>query len=119
MARVLVEARRALGAIDQLPLEIVGISRATVLAAAHIKARFPISYADAFAVVTARDHDGVVMTGDREFEPRATAGRSGFVDASEGAGPGLLEEKSLRGGDRSAVLTDLAEPENLYPRCKK
>jgi ribonuclease VapC len=72
--RGLVEARRTLGTIDQLPLEIVGVSRATVMAAAHIKARFPISYADAFAVVTARDHGGVVMTGDREFEPLAAAG---------------------------------------------
>jgi ribonuclease VapC len=72
--RGLVEARRTLGTIDQLPLEIVGVSRATVLAAAHIKARFSISYADAFAVVTAQDHGGVVMTGDPEFEPLAAAG---------------------------------------------
>ena len=72
--RGLVDARRTLGAIDQLPLEIVGVSRATVLAAAHLKARYPISYADAFAVVAARDHAGVVMTGDREFEPLAAAG---------------------------------------------
>lgn len=69
-----VETRRTLGAIDQLPLEIVGVSRATVLAAAHIKARFPIAYADAFAVVAARDHGGVVLTGDPEFEPLAAAG---------------------------------------------
>ncbi len=72
--RGLVEARRTLGAVDQLPLEIVGVSRATVLAAAHIKACFPISYADAFAVVTAQDHGAVVMTGDPEFEPLADAG---------------------------------------------
>ncbi len=72
--RGLVAARRALAAVDQLPLEIVGVSRATVLAAAHIKARFPISYADAFAVVTARDHGGVVMTGDPEFRPLVADG---------------------------------------------
>ena len=72
--RGLVEARRTLGAVDQLPLEIVGVSRATVLAAAHIKASFPISYADAFAVVTAHERGGVVMTGDPEFEPLAAAG---------------------------------------------
>ena len=72
--RGLVEARRVLGALDQLPLEIVGVSRATVLAAAHVKARFPIAYADAFAVVTAQDHGAVVMTGDPEFEPLADAG---------------------------------------------
>jgi predicted nucleic acid-binding protein len=72
--RGLVDARRTLGAVDQLPLEIVGVSRSTVLAAAHIKARFPIAYADAFAVVTAQDRGGVVLTGDREFEPLAVAG---------------------------------------------
>jgi predicted nucleic acid-binding protein len=72
--RGLVEARRTLGAIDQLPLEIVGVPRATVLAAAHIKARFPISYADAFAAVTAQDHGGVVLTGDREFASLVDAG---------------------------------------------
>jgi ribonuclease VapC len=72
--RGLVAARRALGAIDQLPLEIVDVSRSTVLAAAHIKARFPISYADTFAVVAAQDHGGVVMTGDPEFRPLVDAG---------------------------------------------
>jgi predicted nucleic acid-binding protein len=69
-----IEARRALGAIDQLPLEIVDVSRSTVLAAAHIKAQFPISYADAFAVVAAQHRGGAVMTGDPEFRPLAAAG---------------------------------------------
>ena len=72
--RGLVAARRTLGAVDELPLEIVPVSRTTVLSAAHIKARFPISYADAFAVVAAQDHGGVVMTGDPEFGPLADAG---------------------------------------------
>lgn len=72
--RGLVEAQRTLGAIDQLPLEIVAVSRTTVLAAAHIKARFPISYADAFAVATAQEHGAVVVTGDPEFEPLTDAG---------------------------------------------
>jgi ribonuclease VapC len=68
------DTRRVLGAIDQLPLEIVDVSRPTVLAAAHIKARFPIAYADAFAVVAALEHGGVVLTGDPEFRPLARAG---------------------------------------------
>jgi predicted nucleic acid-binding protein len=67
----LVEARRVLAAIDQLPVQIVPVSRYTVLAVAHIKARYPISYADAFAVVTAQDHKGVLITGDPEFESLA------------------------------------------------
>ena len=41
--------------------------RAEVLAAAHIKACCPISYADAFAVVTAQDYHCVLLTGDPEF----------------------------------------------------
>jgi len=59
--------QRALAAIDQLPLQIVPVSRAAVLAAAHVKARYPISYADALAVVTAQDYHCVLVTGDPEF----------------------------------------------------
>lgn len=72
--RGLVAARRALGAVDDLPLELVGVSRATVLEAAHIKARFRIAYADAFAVVAAQACGGTVVTGDPEFRPLADAG---------------------------------------------
>jgi len=72
--RGLVAARRTLGAVDQLPIQIVAVSRASVLEAAHVKAQLSISYADAFAVVAARDHGGVVMTGDPEFRPLADAG---------------------------------------------
>jgi ribonuclease VapC len=63
-----VEARRVLAAIDQLPVQIVPVSRDTVLAVAHVKERYPISYADAFAVVTALDYKGILITGDPEFE---------------------------------------------------
>jgi predicted nucleic acid-binding protein len=72
--RGLVAARRTLGAVDELPLELVPVSRPTVLAAAHVKARFAISYADAFAAVAAKDCGGVVMTGDPEFRALADAG---------------------------------------------
>lgn len=72
--RSLFLAQRALAAIDQLPLQIVAVSRATVLAAAHIKARYPISYADAFAVVTAQDHHGLLVTGDPELRSVADDG---------------------------------------------
>jgi ribonuclease VapC len=70
----LIQAQRALAAVDQLPLKIVPVSRATVLAAAHIKARYPVSYADAFAVVTAQDHQCMLLTGDPEFRSVATDG---------------------------------------------
>lgn len=38
-----------------------------VLAAAKIKADFPMAYADALAVATAIREDAVVVTGDPEF----------------------------------------------------
>jgi len=38
-----------------------------VLAAAKMKAQFPISYADAFAISTALRAQAVVVTGDPEF----------------------------------------------------
>jgi predicted nucleic acid-binding protein len=72
--RGLVAARRTLGAVGDLPIELVPVVRPTVLAAAHIKAQFPISYADAFAAVAARDCGGIVLTGDPEFRPLAEAG---------------------------------------------
>jgi predicted nucleic acid-binding protein len=72
--RGLVPAQRALAAVDQLPIRLEPISRATVLAAAHLKARHSIAYADAFAIVAARDHAAILVTGDREFEPVAKAG---------------------------------------------
>lgn len=69
-------AQRVLAAIDQLPLQISMVSRPTVLAAAHIKASYSISYADAFAVVTAKQHHSVLLTGDPEL--RAVA-RDGLI----------------------------------------
>ena len=39
-----------------------------ILAAAKIKARYPISYADAFVVATAIKKDIPVVTGDPEFQ---------------------------------------------------
>lgn len=38
-----------------------------VLEAAGIKAEYRLSYADAFAVATARAHDAVLLTGDPEL----------------------------------------------------
>jgi ribonuclease VapC len=38
-----------------------------VIEAAKIKARHPLSYADAFAVATALRHDAAIIAGDPEF----------------------------------------------------
>jgi predicted nucleic acid-binding protein len=62
------EAHRALGIIDQLPIEVVEADRSLTFAAAHVKAHHSISYADAFAVALAQAVDAQVVTGDPEFE---------------------------------------------------
>jgi len=64
----LVQAQAALAAIEQLPIEILPATREAVLAAAHIKANYPVAYADAFAIVAAQELSGTVLTGDPEFE---------------------------------------------------
>ena len=61
------QAQRAAGIIDQLPIRIVPVDRSLVFAAAHIKARYPVSYADAFTVALAQRNRAKVMTGDPEF----------------------------------------------------
>lgn len=61
-------AQHAVSIIDQLALRVVPVDRPLVFAAAHLKARHAISYADAFTAAVAMRHRGAVMTGDPEFE---------------------------------------------------
>jgi predicted nucleic acid-binding protein len=61
-------AERVLQMLETLPLEFVGNAFVDVMTAARIKARHPISYADAFAVDTALRYGARIVTGDREFE---------------------------------------------------
>ncbi len=42
-------------------------TEARVLAAAHLKAEYPMAYADAFAVATAIAHSANLLTGDPEI----------------------------------------------------
>ena len=63
----LTQAQAVLGALDQLPIEIMQADREAVLAAAHIKANYRLSYADAFAVAAAQSIAGTILTGDPEF----------------------------------------------------
>src|ERR1051325_5778379 len=58
------QAQRAIGIVDQLALQVVPADRALVFEAARLKARYSISYADAFAAATARRNHGRVVTGD-------------------------------------------------------
>jgi ribonuclease VapC len=59
--------RRALAAIDQLPITLIEADRQMALAAAHVKAHHPISYADAFVVALAQQMQALILTGDPEF----------------------------------------------------
>jgi len=54
--------------IRLLPIRILSISDEEVMAAAKIKAKYPISYADAFAVAKALQSGAVVVTGDPEYK---------------------------------------------------
>lgn len=54
--------------LDQLPIRQEPIDRPLVLSAASIKARYAISYADAFAVGLAQRLKAPVVTGDPEFQ---------------------------------------------------
>ncbi len=51
-----------------LPVERIPVDFDLVLDAAKLKCRFPVSYADCFAVATALRHRGTVVTGDPEFK---------------------------------------------------
>lgn len=64
----LVAAQTVIAAIDQLPVTIVEADRKLTFAAASIKAKYPISYADAFVVALARTLDAKILTGDPEFQ---------------------------------------------------
>ena len=70
----LIERRRglrsvhlALAAIQSFPIQILPADQETVLAAAHLKAVYPISFADAFAAAAAQTHAATLLTGDPEF----------------------------------------------------
>ncbi|MEP7133925.1 MAG: type II toxin-antitoxin system VapC family toxin [Chloroflexota bacterium] len=62
------KAQDTLALIQEMPVEVLPADHQTVLAAAHIKANHPISYADAFVVIAAQKLDGIIMTGDPEFQ---------------------------------------------------
>ncbi len=49
------------------PVAIVTPGRKQILEAARLKARFPISYADAFAIQAAIEADAALVTGDPEI----------------------------------------------------
>ena len=63
----LTAAQSLIATVDQLPITIVEADRRLTFAAAHLKAGYPIAYADAFALALAQQQQAVLMTGDPEF----------------------------------------------------
>lgn len=61
------EAESALSLISGLPLELVDADLELTRAAARLKGRYRIAYADCFAAALAKKHKAVVLTGDPEF----------------------------------------------------
>jgi len=61
-------AQLALCRIKELPIEIIAAEEDITLEAAHIKANYPISYADCFAASAAKLYKGLLVTGDPEFQ---------------------------------------------------
>jgi predicted nucleic acid-binding protein len=66
-ARSLEKAEDFLHRLATLPIKPVSNTFPDVLEAARVKAQFPLSYADAFAVSTALRAQAIVITGDPEF----------------------------------------------------
>jgi len=55
------------GLLRRLPIEVCPVREPLALSAARIKAAYPISYADAFAVASARSERARLATGDPEI----------------------------------------------------
>ena len=62
-------ARTVVETIESLPVHIQVVSKSEALAAASLKADYPISLADAFAAALAKTHLARIVTGDPEFKP--------------------------------------------------
>ena len=62
------KAVETISLIKQLPIERVGYEESLVLLAGDYKAKYPISYADAYCVATAKSKESKIVTGDPEYE---------------------------------------------------
>ena len=60
-------AERFLADLAAIPIQPLLPDRRSILNAARLKSRYPISYADAFAVETARQQNAILVTGDPEL----------------------------------------------------
>ncbi|NTU62647.1 MAG: type II toxin-antitoxin system VapC family toxin [Chloroflexi bacterium] len=62
------QAEAALADLHTLPLTLHPVTEERIMAAARLKASFPIAYADAFAAALAQELGALLVTGDPEFE---------------------------------------------------
>ncbi len=60
-------AERLLADLAMMPIQALLPDRKLILGAARLKSRYAISYADAFAVETAREQKAILVTGDPEL----------------------------------------------------
>jgi ribonuclease VapC len=60
-------AERFLSDLAMMPIQALLPDRKLILGAARLKSRYPISYADAFAVENVREQKAVLVTGDPEL----------------------------------------------------
>jgi predicted nucleic acid-binding protein len=74
---------QVLGMVEATALEMMSVGRELALAAAHVKARHPLAYADAFAAALAGQADATLVTGDPEFHPLEGALRMSWLPRSE------------------------------------
>ena len=58
----------ALALLEQLPIEILSVDDQLVKEAAEIKAEYPVAYADAFCIATAKRNNAYILTSDPEFK---------------------------------------------------
>ena len=54
--------------IQRMGIEVLPVPNDLVFRAAELKARFPLSYADTFALASAIEHRATLVTGDPEFK---------------------------------------------------
>ncbi|MFN2110117.1 MAG: type II toxin-antitoxin system VapC family toxin [Anaerolineae bacterium] len=58
---------QVLGNLETTKIDFVDADRTLTLAVAHLKAQYPLSYADAFAAALAVREKAILLTGDPEF----------------------------------------------------
>lgn len=60
--------KKVISLLDHLPVSIIDVDRDLTFSAAHLKANYPIAYADAYAAALAQQKNAQLVTGDPEFE---------------------------------------------------